>query len=56
MRRVEFIDSRVRRRGRPRRTWEQQLGLDLKAFNLNETMIANRLLLPGGLARTQSTF
>ncbi|KAL6558742.1 hypothetical protein OROMI_019092 [Orobanche minor] len=31
-----------RRRGRPRRTWEQQLRLDLKALNLFEAMIVDR--------------
>ncbi|KAL6580659.1 hypothetical protein OROMI_008683 [Orobanche minor] len=27
-----------RRRGRPRRTWEEQLRLDMKALNLFDTM------------------
>ncbi|KAL6575540.1 hypothetical protein OROHE_000917 [Orobanche hederae] len=31
-----------RRRGRPRRTWEEQLRLDLKALNLSEAMTVDR--------------
>ncbi|KAL6516771.1 hypothetical protein OROHE_018059 [Orobanche hederae] len=31
-----------RRRGRPRRTWEEQLRLDLKALNLYEAMTVDR--------------
>ncbi|KAL6584739.1 hypothetical protein OROMI_004028 [Orobanche minor] len=31
-----------RRRGRPRRTWEEQLKLDLKALNLSEAMTVDR--------------
>ncbi|KAL6495878.1 hypothetical protein OROGR_030441 [Orobanche gracilis] len=43
VRRVESLSVvGVRRRGRPRRTWEEQLRLDLKAFNLSETMTADR--------------
>lgn len=43
VRRVDSVSVvGVRRRGRPRRTWEEQLRLDLKALNLNETMTADR--------------
>lgn len=43
VRRVESISVvGVRRRGRPRRTWEEQLRLDLKNLNLNENMTADR--------------
>ncbi|KAL6561884.1 hypothetical protein OROGR_002891 [Orobanche gracilis] len=43
MRRVESLSVvGVRRRDRPRRTWEEQLRLDLKALNLSETMTVDR--------------
>ncbi|KAL6555260.1 Carnitine O-acetyltransferase mitochondrial [Orobanche gracilis] len=43
VRRVESLSVvGVRRRGRPRRMWEEQLRLDLKALNLSETMTVDR--------------
>ncbi|KAL6535707.1 hypothetical protein OROHE_012551 [Orobanche hederae] len=43
VRRVEsLLVEGGRRRGRPRRTWEEQLRLDLKALNLSEAMTVDR--------------
>ncbi|KAL6532685.1 hypothetical protein OROGR_013668 [Orobanche gracilis] len=43
---VRMVESLLvvggRRRGRPRRSWEEQLKLDLKALNLSETMTVDR--------------
>ncbi|KAL6503915.1 hypothetical protein OROGR_025838 [Orobanche gracilis] len=45
VRRVESLSVvGVRRRCRPRRTWEEQLRLDLKAFNISETMTVDKAL------------
>ncbi|KAL6495858.1 hypothetical protein OROGR_030421 [Orobanche gracilis] len=43
VRRVEsLLVVGARRRGRPMRSWEEQLRLDLKALNLSETLSADR--------------
>lgn len=43
VRRVESISVEgVRRRGRPRRTWEEQLRLDMKALNLDADMTLDK--------------
>ncbi|KAL6505156.1 hypothetical protein OROGR_024973 [Orobanche gracilis] len=43
VRRVEsFLVVGVKKRGRPRRTWEEQLRLDLKGLNLSEIMTVDR--------------
>lgn len=43
VRRVEnLVISGTRRRGRPRRTWDELLMLDMRALNLQEDMISDR--------------
>ena len=43
VRRVEGIQVEGKRgRGRPKRTWEEQIRLDLQALNLSENMISDR--------------